>query len=221
VPPEPYRFTRKSGVHLTETMLDAEAPTGFQTPAGALRSNVVLEFDDAVRTDEYRSGAGATGVLPAPRVNYKDTDRGVNGRASERARTMGYEVTHIDDLPVTDLSEMDEVPPDLDIQPVGDVLGLSEMRATVWRFEPGEEIQYHAHLEQEELYYVLEGEFSLKLGRSGEAEYVEAGPGTFWVAKPEVGHGHRYVGDDEGRVLSIGAPPVEDPGRDPHALDDE
>jgi hypothetical protein len=34
-----------------------------------------------------------------------------------------------------------------------------------------------------------------------------------------VGHGHRYVGDDRGVVLAVGAPNVDDPGMDPHALD--
>ena len=129
-----------------------------------------------------------------------------------------YEVVDLDDVPVTDLSEIEEVPPDLDVKRVGDALGAEEMRVTVWYFDPGEEIQYHAHNEQEELYYVLEGEFSLKLGRSGEEEYVEAGPGTFWIARPEVGHGHRNVGDGRGVVLALGAPPVEDPGLDPHSL---
>jgi len=132
---------------------------------------------------------------------------------------MEYDVVNLDDVPVTDLSGVESVPPDLDIRPVGEHLGLSEMRATVWYFDPGEEIQYHAHSEQEELYFVLEGEFSLKLGRSGETEYVDAGPGTFWVAKPEIGHGHRNVGDERGVVLSFGAPPVDDPGLDPHDLD--
>ena len=132
-----------------------------------------------------------------------------------------YKVVDIDDVPETDLSDIDAVPPDLNIKSVGDSLGLSKMRCTVWYFEPGEEIQYHAHAEQEELYFVLEGEFSLKLGKSGEEEYVDAGPGTFWVAKPKIGHGHRYVGDEEGVVLSVGAPAVEDPGLDPHSLDEE
>jgi quercetin dioxygenase-like cupin family protein len=132
---------------------------------------------------------------------------------------MGYEVVDLDDVELSDLSEIEAVPPDLDIRAVGDALDLENMNAAVWYFEPGEEIGYHAHLEQEELYYVLEGEFSLKLGRSGEEEFVEAGPGTFWVAKPEIGHGHRNVGDERGAVLAIGAPPVEDPGQDPHQLD--
>lgn len=133
---------------------------------------------------------------------------------------MDYKVVNLDDVPITDLSEIDAVPPELDIRPIGDQLGLSELRATVWYFQPGEEIQYHAHSEQEELYFALEGEFSLKLGRSGEEEFVDVDAGSFWVAKPEVGHGHRYVGDGEGVVLSIGAPPVEDPGLDPHSLDE-
>jgi quercetin dioxygenase-like cupin family protein len=133
---------------------------------------------------------------------------------------MDYEVVDLDDVSTTDLSEIEAVPPDLDIKPVGKQLGLAEMRATVWYFEPGEEIQYHAHSEQEELYFVLEGEFSLKLGRSGETEYVDAGPGTFWVAKPEVGHGHRNVGDEQGVVLALGAPAVDDPGLNPHNLED-
>ena len=133
---------------------------------------------------------------------------------------MGYEVVNLDDVPVTDLSEIEGVPPDLDIKPVGDMLGLERMRATIWYFEPGDEIQYHAHAEQEEVFFILEGEFSLKLGKSGEEEFIEAGPGTFWVAKPMVGRGHRYVGDDRGVVLALGAPPVEDPGLDPHSLED-
>ncbi|QRV16503.1 cupin domain-containing protein [Haloterrigena salifodinae] len=134
---------------------------------------------------------------------------------------MEYEVVHTDDVPMTDLSESDEVPPDLRIRALDEVLGADDVHLKLWYFDPGEEIRYHAHAEQEELYYVLEGEFSLKLGRSGEEEYVEAGPGTFWIAKPEIGHGHRNVGDEEGVVLAIGAPAVEDPGLDPHGLDAE
>jgi uncharacterized cupin superfamily protein len=132
---------------------------------------------------------------------------------------MGYEVAHAEDVPVTDLSEIDAIPPDLDIRPIDDALGLAELRAKLWYFDPGEEIQYHAHAEQEELYYVLEGEFSLKLGPSGEEEYVEVGPGSFYAAGPETGHGHRYIGEDRGVILAFGAPPTEDPGLDPHELD--
>jgi len=134
---------------------------------------------------------------------------------------MDYRVLHEDDIDEVDLSDVEGVPPDLTIKPVDEALGLEALGAKLWFFEPGEEIQYHAHSEQEEVYYALEGEFSLKLGRSGETELREVGPGAFWVARPEVGHGHRYVGDDRGVVLALGAPNVEDPGLDPHDLDGE
>ena len=132
---------------------------------------------------------------------------------------MDYGIVDTDDVRVTDLSDVEEIPPDLDIRSLDEALGTDEMNVKLWYFDPGEEIQYHAHAEQEELYYVLEGEFSVKIGPSGEEEYHEVGPGTFYAAGPEVGHGHRYTGDDQGIVLAIGAPAVEDPGLDPHDLD--
>lgn len=132
---------------------------------------------------------------------------------------MNYGIVDTDDVRVTDLSDVEEIPPDLDIRSLDEALGTDGMNVKLWYFDPGEEIQYHAHSEQEELYYVLEGEFSVKIGPSGEEEYHEIGPGTFYAAGPEVGHGHRYTGDDQGIVLAIGAPAVEDPGLDPHDLD--
>ena len=132
---------------------------------------------------------------------------------------MEYEVLDTEDVEEVDLSEMEEVPPDLNMRPVGEHLALENSRVQIWYFEPGEEIKYHAHGEQEEFYHVLRGEFSLKLGRSGETETYEVGPGAFWVAGPETGHGHRYLGDDRGAVLAVGAPNVDDPGLDPHSLD--
>jgi len=35
-----------------------------------------------------------------------------------------------------------------------------------------------------------------------------------------VGHGHRCTSED-GTVLAIGAPNTDDPGQDPHSLDDD
>jgi quercetin dioxygenase-like cupin family protein len=134
---------------------------------------------------------------------------------------MEHAVTDPEDVPVTDLSEIDEVPPDLDVRGIDDALGCRNIAAKLWYFEEGEEIQYHAHAEQEELFYVVNGEFSLKLGRSGETEIVEVGEGAFWVAEPKIGHGHRCVSEDGGRVLALGAPPSADPGLNPHELDDE
>lgn len=132
---------------------------------------------------------------------------------------MDYEVVHTDDVPVIDLAENDEIPPDHDIRAIDAALDAENVRVKLWYFEPGDEIAYHAHGEQEEIYYILEGEFSLKLGRSGDTEIVEVGPGTFYRAAPEIGHGHRYLGDDRGVILAIGAPAVDDPGLNPHELD--
>lgn len=131
-----------------------------------------------------------------------------------------YEVVDLDEVPVTDLSVVEEVIPELDIRRVDEALGLENARVKVWYFEPGDEIGYHAHAEQEEVYFVLEGRFSLKLGRSGETEIVEVGPGSFYAAGPGVGHGHRYLGDDRGVILAVGAPAVDDPGLDPHRLEE-
>lgn len=133
---------------------------------------------------------------------------------------MEYGVVDMEDVPLLDLSSNDAVPPDNDIRAVGDALGTDEMRVNVWCFDEGEEIGYHAHSEQEELFYVLDGEFSLKLGRSGDAELVEVGPGAFWAAGPMIGHGHRCISEDGGAVLAIGAPNVADQGLDPHAIDE-
>ncbi|MXR50949.1 cupin domain-containing protein [Halovenus sp. WSH3] len=134
---------------------------------------------------------------------------------------MEYNVADTEDVPITDLSEIEEIPPDLDIRALDEALGLQNVSLKLWYFEEGEEIQFHAHSEQEEVYYIMEGEFSLKLGRSDEEEFVEAGPGTAWVAEPMIGHGHRCISEGGGTVLAIGAPSVEDPGLDPHSLDDE
>jgi len=134
---------------------------------------------------------------------------------------MEYAVTATDEVPVTDLSEVEEIPPDLDMQAVGEVLGCHNLSVNLWHFEEDEEIQYHAHAEQEELFYALDGSFSLKLGRSGEEEYRDVEAGAFWVAAPLVGHGHRCTSEGGGAVLAIGAPNVPDPGLDPHTLSDE
>lgn len=133
---------------------------------------------------------------------------------------MEYEYTTTADVPVTDLSEVAEVPPDLDIRAISQVLGCQNLSVNIWYFEEGEEIGYHAHSEEEELFYVLDGRFSVKLGRSGEEELVELEAGAFWAAGPMIGHGHRCL-SEEGAVLAIGAPNVQNPGLNPHELSDE
>ncbi len=111
-----------------------------------------------------------------------------------------------DDIPLVDLSDREDVKPTVGIRPVDEVLALEEMGAKLWYFEPGDEVGYHAHPEEEELYYVIEGEFSVKMGSADDPTYETVGPGTFFAAGPREPHGHRYVGDDQGIVLALGAP---------------
>lgn len=127
-------------------------------------------------------------------------------------------VTDTDDVPLVDLSNNDDVNPDVGIRPIDEMLGLKNMGAKLWYFQPGEEVGYHAHPTEEELYYVLEGEFSLKLGSADDPEYVTVGPGAFWAGGPSEPHGHRYVGEGTGVVLALGAPPG-DEALDPYELD--
>lgn len=159
---------------------------------------------------------------PGEMVHRSHPERRFFGVPVVVAGDMGtYETVDVSEVPVTDLSEIDEIPPDLDIRAIDEALETDNLAVKIWYFEEGEQINYHAHAEQEELFYVLEGEFSLKLGRSGEEEIVEVGPGAFWAAAPMIGHGHRCLTDDGGAVLAIGAPAVEDPGLNPHELDDD
>jgi len=128
---------------------------------------------------------------------------------------MVSEIVATDDVPHVDLAENDDAPIDLDLRPVHEALGTENLRPNVWSFEPGQAVNYHAHGTQEELFYVLRGTFEVELGPPGDTETTTVGPGTFWVAGPDEGHGHRYVGDGEGVVLAFGAPAVDDPGYRP------
>lgn len=133
--------------------------------------------------------------------------------------TADPKVVHSNDVPLVDLSDVEAVHPTVSIRPVDEVLDLQKMAAKLWYFEPGEEVGFHAHPEEEELYYVIEGEFSLKLGDADDPEYVRVGPGTFFAAGPYDPHGHRCVGEENGVILALGAPTdAGDEVIDPHEL---
>lgn len=40
-------------------------------------------------------------------------------------------------------------------------LRMRKLRANIFRFQPGQKMEYHSHTEQEELFFVLEGECTL------------------------------------------------------------
>lgn len=117
-----------------------------------------------------------------------------------------YAVVDTADVPRMDMGELLDGMLEPDARRIQSALGTDESVATIWYFEPGEEMPHHVHDEQEEWFYVIEGEFEVALGEKGEVEREVVGPGTFYAAGPDVGHGHKYVGDDEGVVLAVGAP---------------
>lgn len=93
---------------------------------------------------------------------------------------------------------------------IGDAAGLSELAINVYEADPGEQLPlaYHYHDEQEEAFYVLDGELAVE---TPDGEYSVAA-GELFVADPDSPHRAHNPDDATAavRVLAIGAPPVED-----------
>ena len=89
-------------------------------------------------------------------------------------------------------------------RPVGRALGTEHMGLRLYELEPGESTAfgYHAHENQEEVFYVLDGTliFETEGGdvEVGAGEAVRFGPGEFQQS--------RNAGDGRTRVLGMGAP---------------
>lgn len=131
---------------------------------------------------------------------------------------MDYAVLHKDDVTRTDMSNMGVVAPE--VEAVDVELGVTEeIRFKIWYYGPEDETQHHSHEVQEEVFYILEGEFEVTLEGDGELERYSLEAGDFYAAGPGVRHGHRYVGDGEGAVLALGAPAVDDVPEDWTPLD--
>jgi quercetin dioxygenase-like cupin family protein len=132
---------------------------------------------------------------------------------------MDESVVHLNEMELFDPADFDAEPSDelveLDVKAVDRALDTENMSLKVWYFKPGDEMRYHAHREQEEVFYVIEGTFSVILGPPDNFETYQIDPGGFYAAGPDVGHGHRNVGEEVGVMLAIGAPDVTDLGVDP------
>ena len=63
----------------------------------------------------------------------------------------------------------------------------------------------HIHVEQEEAFYVLEGQFTFNVGD----RKLLAGSGTFIVVPRGVLHSFAAAGDSPGRLLFMHSPPLE------------
>jgi mannose-6-phosphate isomerase-like protein (cupin superfamily) len=69
-------------------------------------------------------------------------------------------------------------------------------------FAPGRELETHTHPDEDDAFYILEGELTFVLGE----QEVLAAPGTFVLVPPGVVHGFRNQGKRAVRMLNIHAP---------------
>jgi mannose-6-phosphate isomerase-like protein (cupin superfamily) len=66
----------------------------------------------------------------------------------------------------------------------------------------GRELEEHVHGEEDDAFYIVEGEMTFTFGD----EEIAAPPGTFVLVPPGVEHGFRNDGDVPVRMLNIHAP---------------
>jgi mannose-6-phosphate isomerase-like protein (cupin superfamily) len=67
---------------------------------------------------------------------------------------------------------------------------------------PGRVVEQHIHAEEDDSFYILEGEMTFVHGD----EEVIAGPGTFVLVPPGLEHGFRNDGDVNVRMINVHAP---------------
>ena len=67
---------------------------------------------------------------------------------------------------------------------------------------PGRELEAHTHAEEDDSFYILEGEMTFLFG----GEEVQAPPGTFVLVPPGIEHAFRNDGDVPVRMFNIHAP---------------
>lgn len=96
-------------------------------------------------------------------------------------------------------------------------LGCEKMRPKVWFLSPGDEMSFHRQIDQEELYYVLDGPGRMKIG--ADEEIMDVPEGTAVRVPTETPRQIYNDTDDEHVWLVVGAPSTEDDGRP--AFDDE
>ncbi|WP_135854323.1 cupin domain-containing protein [Halorussus salinus] len=117
-----------------------------------------------------------------------------------------YEKTSLADLETRDVEDIEP-----DLKAVGYQLRPDEMRPSVWEFEEGETNNWHRHEAQEELYYVLSGEFVVTVeSEDEERETFELGADEVVVIPAATWR--QFEALEDGRMLVVGAPSVKDDG---------
>jgi quercetin dioxygenase-like cupin family protein len=117
-----------------------------------------------------------------------------------------YEKTGLADLETRDAEGIEP-----GLKAVGYQLRPERMRPSVWEFGTGETNNWHRHGEQEELYYVLDGEFLVTVeSEDGERETFELETDEVAVIPPETWR--QFEALEDGRLLVVGAPNAKDDG---------
>jgi len=122
---------------------------------------------------------------------------------SETGITTDYEVYE------PDWDDGEEFPPEID-EGVNlnliDHLNTQEMRPRLWRFQPGQQLSYHYHEQQEELFYVVEGTLHFLVGAPDDKEEVEVPAGSFFKPGTQTPRQLFNPTDEEAISLIVGAP---------------
>jgi mannose-6-phosphate isomerase-like protein (cupin superfamily) len=92
---------------------------------------------------------------------------------------------------------------------LSDPLGLTQTRASVWRYPPGSRGRRHRELVQEEVFVVLEGTATMMLGDPAQREQLPVGS----LARVAAGTPLQIRNEADGQLTLLiwGAPP--EPGR--------
>ncbi|KAB7514876.1 cupin domain-containing protein [Halosegnis rubeus] len=92
-------------------------------------------------------------------------------------------------------------------RPVSDALDTSDFAMNFFRLQPGESFSggLHTHHDQEEVFYVEEGEATFTVGRDGDTEAVVSGGELIRFEPGEFQQGTN-TGDDELVGWALGAP---------------
>jgi quercetin dioxygenase-like cupin family protein len=69
-------------------------------------------------------------------------------------------------------------------------------------FAPGRELSQHVHDDEDDSFFILEGELTFLFGERTQV----AGPGTFVLIPPGVAHGFRNDTEAPVRILNVHAP---------------
>lgn len=119
---------------------------------------------------------------------------------------MDFTIVEPADLPeITRPHEPDE--PARHVRELSETAGFADVRANLWRYEPGARGRRHRHPTQEETFLVLAGTLTMYLGEPAEAHEIPTGslvrvsPGTPLQA---------FNGGDEELVVYVHGFPPED-----------